>query len=217
MDIIDIIMVNKFHPNLKEDYFKDIDSKDKAYWLGFLYADGYMETRNNQPFRVGLEIGLEEEFIVDKFIQILGLNSEAKRYIKRSNTVLIRFANKSIVEDLVRHGLVPRKSKIIELPQLHSDELYLAFLLGFFDGDGKTGTTRIVTGSLKFLQQIKDKFKLNFKIYRKNSPGYFKEKMIGGKGYSMCLGAELFNQMMMNYKESLPKKRKIFHTKEGKY
>ena len=203
-------MVKQYHPNLKENYFHKINTKEKAYWLGFLFADGYIETRNNLPFRLGLEIGQDEEFIVDRFIQALGLNPEAKKYIKRSNTVLIRFANKSIVNNLVHHGVIPRKSKLIELPNLDSRKLYLAFLLGFFDGDGKTGTTRIVTGSLKFLEHIQEKYNLNFKIYRKNSPGYFKGNLIGGKGYSMCLGAKLFNEMMENYKESMPKKRKLF-------
>jgi len=30
------------HPNFKRDYFKIIDTNEKAYWLGFLFADGYI-------------------------------------------------------------------------------------------------------------------------------------------------------------------------------
>ena len=29
--------------NYNEKYFETIDSEHKAYWLGFLYADGYVE------------------------------------------------------------------------------------------------------------------------------------------------------------------------------
>lgn len=30
----------KFHPNLKINYFKTIDTKAKLYWLGWLYTEG---------------------------------------------------------------------------------------------------------------------------------------------------------------------------------
>ena len=142
-----------------------IDTKEKGYWLGFIYAEGYMETRNQKPYRLGIEISKNEEFILDWFIKALDLNPNIKHYRKRDNTVILKFVNKTIVRDLVKWGVVPRKSKIIELPNLSERELYLAFLLGFFNGDGKTGTTRIVTGSRIFLEQIKKHFNL-FKVIK---------------------------------------------------
>lgn len=32
--------------NVNDSYFHTIDSEDKAYWLGFLYADGYITEGN---------------------------------------------------------------------------------------------------------------------------------------------------------------------------
>lgn len=32
----------------KEDYFENIDSEDKAYWLGFFFADGYICEKRNE-------------------------------------------------------------------------------------------------------------------------------------------------------------------------
>ena len=136
---------------MKENYFNDIDTKEKAYWLGFLYADGYMETRNQKPYRLGIQIGKDDEVLIDRFIETLDLNPNSKHYRERDNTVYVRFVNKTTISDLVKWGVVPRKSKIIELPKLSKRDLYLAFLLGVFDGDGKTGTTRIITGSKIFL------------------------------------------------------------------
>ena len=136
---------------MKENYFNDIDTKEKAYWLGFLYSDGYMETRNQKPYRLGIQIGKDDEVLIDWFIETLDLNPNSKHYRKRDNTVYVRFVNKTTVSDLVKWGIVPRKSKIIELPKLSKRDLYLAFLLGVFDGDGKTDTTRIITGSKIFL------------------------------------------------------------------
>ncbi|MHA2040149.1 MAG: hypothetical protein ACW98X_27410, partial [Promethearchaeota archaeon] len=124
---------------MKENYFNLIDTKEKAYWLGFLYAEGYIEIRDQKPFRLGIEIGKTDEKLIDKFISALDIDPNRKYYRERDHTVIVKFVNKRIVDDLVKLGVVPRKSKIIELPYLDSHELYLAFLLGFYDGDGKTG------------------------------------------------------------------------------
>ena len=199
---------------MKENYFKLIDTKEKAYWLGFIYAEGYIETRNQKPFRLGIEIGRDDEILIDKFIEDLDIDPNRKHYRERDHTVLVKFVNKSIVKDLVKLGVVPRKSKIIELPYLDTYELYLAFLLGFYDGDGKTGYPRIFTGSRKFLEQIKSVFKLKYKIYERNSSGYYQGRLIVSHGYSMTIGVELFNEMLKNYQGSLPRKRHLVSYKE---
>jgi len=205
----------KSNPNLRKNYFNKINSKEKAYWLGFLYAEGYIETRNNLPFRLGIEISVDDEILLDRFIRMIGLKLSKKYYRTRDNTVGFKFADQLFISNLVKYGCVPRKSNIIELPKLENRELYLAFLLGFFDGDGKQGTSRIVTGSKKFLKQIKEKFNLNNKIYLKISRGTFiRGKEIKGKGYSMSLGAELFNEMLDNYEYSLLRKRVRFCLEE---
>ena len=154
---------------MKENYFNTIDTVEKAYWLGVLYVEATMETRNQKPYRLGIQIGTDDEILIDRFIKTLDLNPKIKHYREKDNTVYVKFVNKTIVKDLVKWGVVPRKSKIIELPKLSKRELYLAFLLGYYDGDGKTGTTRIITGSKIFLDQIKKHFDLPYKIYEKNS------------------------------------------------
>jgi len=201
---------------LKENYFDDIDIKEKSYWLGFLYAEGYIETRNQKAYRLGIEIGKDDEILIDRFIITLDIDPNRKHYRERDHTVVVKFVNKKIVKDLVRWGVVPRKSKIIELPNLSNRKLYLAFLLGFYDGDGKTGTTRIITGSKIFLEQIKSHFNLPFKIYEKRSRSFIGTRLIKGHGYSMSLGIELYNEMLANYHNSLQSKRHNFETEESR-
>ena len=53
---------------MKENYFETIDTKDKAYWLGILYAEAYIETRNQKPYRLGIQIGTDDEIIIDRFL-----------------------------------------------------------------------------------------------------------------------------------------------------
>ena len=173
-----------------EDYFETIDTKEKAYWLGLLYSDGYIETRDKKPYRLGIEVNKKEEILINRFILAIDLDPSYKKYREAYNTVQVRFVNKKMVNDLVKLGLIPKKSKLIELPELLSRELDLAFLLGVFDGDGKAGTTRIISGSKKFLEQIKKKFKLKSKIYEKNSSGYWRGRLIVSHGYSMNLGVK---------------------------
>ena len=188
--------IYKFHPNIKLDYFLHIDNKEKAYWLGFLYADGFI-TRLRNNLRLGLEINKDDEIILDQFCVALGINPKNKRYYKKSNTVRIRITNDIIGHSLIKNGFIVgnTKSKNIELPALKSRELYLAFLLGYFDGDGTTGTSRITSGSKIFLLQISKKFNIENKIYSYKG------------NYKLYLGAKLFNEMLDNYQKSFSKKR----------
>lgn len=88
----------------------------------------------------------------------------------------------------------------------------MAFLLGYFDGDGKQGTSLITSGSLKFLLQIKKKFNIENDIqrYRKKKRDKIHE------WNNLYLGTIFFNEMLDNYKDSLPRKRIRLITKEEK-
>lgn len=188
--------------------FKNIDTKEKAYWLGFLFADGCVVNYKYTKKIVLISNRKDENDVIDKFIGFMKIDN--KKYYRANGTMEISFRNVEIGDNLIQHGCIPRKSKVIELPDLDSRELYLAFLLGFFDGDGTQGTTRITCGSRKFLEQIKEMFQLQFKILDKHSDGYIEGRKIRGNGYSLCLGANLFNEMMSNYSNSLPRKRHYF-------
>ncbi len=199
--------LNREKIKLDANYFEIIGTKEKAYWLGFLFADGWMYIRKNKPDtrQLGIEIHKKDEGIIDRFLKSLKAEGIEKHYRKNNDMVYIKVGNKKLTKDLINHGVVPNKSKTIKFPNLNSRELELAFLLGYYDGDGKKDTTRIASGSKKFLEKIKEKFQLEFKITKQQTKGIT---------YRMILGAELFNEMMDNYSMSSPNKRRYFYTKE---
>lgn len=195
------------HPNLKINYFNLIDTKEKAYWLGFIFADGSLHQAKVLQFQ--LELSKKDEVIINRFADSIGFNISYKKEIPRNNTVRLRFKNNQFAKNLIKHGMIigKAKSKNIEMPVLKNHGLYLAFLLGYYDGDGKQGTTSIKSGSKIFLKQVKKLFGLNTNI---STIKYSLKDGQESEAYDFWLGAELFNEMMDNYKNSLLRKRKQF-------
>jgi hypothetical protein len=197
------------HPNLRIDYFHQIDSKEKAYWLGFLCADGFLSKSFKQATHIRLELKRDDEDIIDKFCRSLGLNKSKKEYRTHGPTksVEIRVACKPMVLDLMRLGLIFRKSKIIEFPKLLNREMELAFLLGYFDGDGKQNSPEVISGSKRFLEQVKDRFGLPYKLRIEHNDGEICGRKIRGTEYRLWLGVDLFVEMQQNYPGSMMRKR----------
>ena len=193
--------VLNYHPNLKVNLFKDIDTKEKAYWLGFFWAEAYL----GKNYVVALDLSKKDEILIDRVIISLGLNSEYKKIWRRKKRsgnrvyVRIRFKCKNIWQDLIYLGYQHSKLKTTKFPQLKNRELDLAFLLGFFDGDGKQGTNTLHIASLPILTDVKRKFKIRHEIIP-DKDGY----------YYLSLGARIFNEMLNNFADSLPRKRKYF-------
>ena len=221
-------MSKKYHPQLKSDFFKKIDTREKAYWLGFMFADGFVivRTNRNNSKTIGITLSIKDENTLDLLINTLGLNVSFKNYFetiridkvgvqKVDKYCRINWNHQSMADDLINYGVVPNKSKIIRLPELDNEELYLAFLLGYFDGDGQQGTTRIYSGSKKFLIDIKRKFKIRNEIKVDHRTEYIHpitQKIIKKNTYvyRLALGSNLFNKMLKNYPYSIERKRKIY-------
>lgn len=204
--------IYRHHPNINLDYFKVIDTKEKAYWLGFLFADGWL-SRQTKNVRFGVSSDIKDELQIDRFANAIGFNLKYKYYPQHEtekNLVKLRFMNRQFAYNLVKHGYIigKQKSKHIQLPKLSSRALYLAFLLGYFDGDGKVYSARITCGSKKFLLQIKELFNLDNVIAKKYSgPTPIHGHKLHGMCYEMGFGKALFQEMLANYHDSLPRKR----------
>ena len=214
--------IYNYHPNIKLDYFKNIDTKEKVYWLGFIYADGGLsyKTPENKSIRFyfGLDIkDKDSRDMVYRLADTLGIEEKYVKPCSRGNLLQFVIINKTIAMHLNKHGvIIGKKSKNIELPELGTRALNLAFLLGYYDGDGTEGSTVISSGSKKFLEQIKEKYEIDYELRYKKSESIINGRKVKGEGWDLALGAKLFNEMMRNYQFSMPRKRKIFETPEEK-
>lgn len=113
---------------LEEDFFKTIDSIEKAYWLGFIITDGGI-------YNNGLEICLkkEDEHILHSLEKDLNIKQHIKK-INRYSKFHIRC--KRISEDLKQYGVIQNKTFLITFPNDINQDLIKYLLRGMFDGDG---------------------------------------------------------------------------------
>jgi hypothetical protein len=140
----------KRNSEFRYKYFEKIDTLEKAYWLGFIFADGYI-SKNFDRFR--LRLAIKDKIHIENFCKILKISSsnikeEISIKTNKKNSYF-KIYNKKFIRDLLFHKVVPAKTKIIELPELRNYEFYLAFLLGYYDGDGTKGTSSIKSVSRK--------------------------------------------------------------------
>lgn len=127
---------------IDENYFDDINTPNKAYFLGLLYADG-----SNFTPKQTITISLEETdgYILEKLRDELKYNRSLE-YIDYSNKhdfgynyrnqYRLSIFNKHMSEELERKGVVKNKSLILEFPKFINEDLLKFFILGYFDGDG---------------------------------------------------------------------------------
>lgn len=116
-----------------ENYFYNIDTKDKAYFLGLLYADGNIHTTLNNRKRVQIALHHTDSLILEKLIKYL--KYPGKLYNDR-NLLRLMIHNINLFEDLKKHGCVENKSFNLKFPDFLNNDLQKHFIRGYFDGDG---------------------------------------------------------------------------------
>jgi hypothetical protein len=160
---------------VNEDFFKTWSPK-MAYVLGLLFADGALINANKSSRTQYVALSsIDYDLINDvrkalhsshviyvlpsKPITIFG-----KTYI-RSVGYKLRIGNKVICHDLLLLGLQPKKSLVMNFPNVPPD--YLSFFIrGYFDGDGCVHLTRIsnkadklkliyISGSKLFIDKLR--------------------------------------------------------------
>ena len=152
-------------------FFENINTEDKAYWLGFFYADGCVsinEETNSGEAAIKLYKGdykhlkkfnksLEGNINVSFETRICNLNN------KPQESCIIRCYSIDMVNDLIKIGCIPNKTFYITVPNIPKP-LMRHFIRGFFDGDGcictdsnkrETIGINFCSASLIFLKQLR--------------------------------------------------------------
>jgi hypothetical protein len=164
-----------------DDYFSIIDSPNKAYWLGFIFADGWIHKDiKNRNYELGIELQLSDIKQLNDFNNELGnahdiVEKHSEKYIcdyhKKSITdsVVLRVYSKKIVDDLIRHGVVENKTKSTIFPKIN--DYFFDFLRGYIDGDGCIYVNdkgymvvHITSANPDVLQYIKNKLSKDYDI-----------------------------------------------------
>lgn len=119
-----------------ENFFEQIDTQEKAYILGFLYADGYVNEKKNSVY---LSLQERDKDILEKInncIQSRPLIFVVHKKERQYPMYRMVVCSKKVVEDLKRHGCFQAKTYTLQFPTTVSDELMPHFIRGYMDGDG---------------------------------------------------------------------------------
>ena len=148
----------KYYPNNTEfrkgakyfnnTFFEKIDTEEKAYWLGFIFADGAVCKNNTLEICLAIKDlehlrkfkeAIESEHNIRKGIST---TPNGQRYERCSFAI----TNKKLADDLRKFGLHNKKTYDCSIPfDLIPEHLYHHFVRGLFDGDGsvfKLGTQK---------------------------------------------------------------------------
>jgi hypothetical protein len=184
---------------LRYDYFEKIDCAVKAYWLGFLCADGYINKKGN---KLQICLSTKDESLIDKFIEEVGGSEEDKKYYGPYKTsgkqVHYYVSNREFAQNLINHGCVNKKSLVMTFPKI-DEKFYFNFLLGYYDGDGTEGSTMICSGSDEFLKDVKDVFGISYNV------------KLRGSCFYLNVGANVYREMIGSMDYGLSRKRYLKH------
>lgn len=146
---------------LNEDYFEEINTEEKAYILGFLYADGSVSANK---YYLTIDISINDKEIIELITKAIHTTPPKYMYktIKDKQYIKLCIGSKKICSDLINLGCVPNKTFVIEFPSDDQVPSHLLshFIRGYFDGDGcitsKEGIRPMVTmvGTVLFLDGV---------------------------------------------------------------
>lgn len=155
-----------------DDYFETIDTERKAYWLGYLLADGY---NNEKDGRISFGQSEKDSEIVHKFKEDIQATNPIRVNKIRKNKVrgktfisnpfhVIKVSSKKMSEDLAKWGCGQNKTFSVVFPNI-KESLKVHLIRGYFDGDGsvintkdivKTAAQFNILGTKEFLISIQD-------------------------------------------------------------
>ena len=130
-----------------ENYFDVIDTQEKAYWLGFIHADGSLvfDKKRNRITCLDICIQERDSSVIEQFVK--DIDGDLTKIEKRINNnqrpmTRIRLRSPVLIEALCRLGVRPRKSYKNDGALIKGGNYFKHYLRGYFDGNGSVGKTR---------------------------------------------------------------------------
>lgn len=156
------------------DYFECIDNEHKAYWLGFIMADGCIHDKPR--YKLSIKLAIRDIDILYQFNRDINsvLPVKIYRYKDGHDAPEVFFHSTKLCTDLIRYGCGPRKSLNMLYPINLKTCLDKHFIRGYLDGDGciniknkKSNTPQCrfsFCGTYEFLTVLKTKLDVISKI-----------------------------------------------------
>lgn len=154
---------------MNEAYFSQIDTEDKAYWLGFMFADGCVYEQKNG--RKVISMSQKEADHPASFLHSIGSDYRVGSCTTKNGTWhRVNVYSEQMFSDLMRLGCTPAKSKTLQSPTVELGRYTRDFIRGYNDGDGgfylKTRRMRM-RGTEDFLSWVKDELPEGSLLYPK--------------------------------------------------
>jgi len=133
---------NYIKKSVDEMFFDDINTPNKAYWLGYLAADGCITKTHQKTSLSSKDLEIIEKFKNDTKSE--HMLSTIEFFDKRTNKIYHRFSiqitNVNFTEKLCKWGVNENKSHTFLFPNI-KEKYYSYFIAGLFDGDGSIYTS----------------------------------------------------------------------------
>lgn len=131
---------------INEKYFDNIDTEDKAYWLGFIWCDGYVGYRKRKySEEYSLKVDLVDSDIghLEKMRKYLDSNHKIKIYkngkgaYSGGRIARLYICNKYMCSNLYhKYGLTPNRNDATIVFSYIPKNLIRHFIRGVLDADG---------------------------------------------------------------------------------
>lgn len=169
---------------IDENVFDTIDTEEKAYWLGFIWADGNISSEGH---RFEINLSIKDIDHMKKLKDFLKLESDIRIDTSRGEGFYIcrmSVRNKNLWEQLNNKGCTPCKSLTVKFPNksiFSNEKLIRDFIRGYCDGDGslslctnrgKLKTTVNFVGTEATLIGIRNYFGIYGNIRNKSTKNY---------------------------------------------
>lgn len=164
---------------LNENYFETIDTREKAYFLGLLAADGCIHKTipGKRNTRISLSLKVEDKYIIDSLAKAIGFTGNVRIITIRKGQYAghqygcLLFTSDKMAADLSKYSITNSKSSTLIYPTI-PEKFDYDFIRGYFDGNGsvfmsnekhwRSGKVTPVIhfrfcGPQKLLETIKDK------------------------------------------------------------
>lgn len=161
---------NKRTYKLNKTWLDNIDSEDKAYFLGLMWSDGNVH-KNLHNFKLGLLEPDENLLIYFSKIFYCGVDRVKRHKIPNEKTFCVLYIYSiELVKKLVALGCMPNKTFKTTFPKWLDENLHRHFIRGLIDGDGcininKNGKPIIdFTGTIELIKDIEKMLLENLNI-----------------------------------------------------